>query len=124
MVLCKKIREIKTSRIVRDNYCQTELTLPPSLPKDVEDALRPYFTYTQNQQRTPTNTCDSPIANISMHAESAIDHDARDASLRRKLFQTIGNTSEYSAEYERDVQLDSPPPQTPEMVNSLEMDFK
>lgn len=45
-----------------------------------------------------------------------IDHDARDESLRRKLFQTIANTSKQSSEYERDVHLDSPAPQTPEMV--------
>lgn len=103
---------------MRDNSCQTELTLPPILPKHVEDALRPYFTYTQDQQITPTKDCDSQF-NTTMQYASAIDHDARDASLRRKLFQNFANTSDHSSEYERDVNLDSPAPQTPEMVRQL-----
>lgn len=118
-------KESQTTPIVRsakmrDGWCQTDLTLPPILPIEVENALRPHFTYTQSQQQTPSKViiCDSSVnANKTIHNESIIDHDARDASLRRKLFQTIANTSEYSTEYERDVHLDSPPPQTPEMVN-------
>lgn len=103
------------ARNVCDNSCQTELTLPPTLPKEVEDALRPYFTFMQNQQKTPSKDCDMSF-NITMQNASVIDHDARDASLRRKLF--LGsNVSDHSADYEREVHLDSPAPQTPEMVS-------
>ncbi|XP_031630119.1 protein aurora borealis [Contarinia nasturtii] len=104
------------SRVMRDNCCQTELTLPPILPKNVEEALRPYFTFTQNQQTLPIVHCDSSC-NTTMQYATNIDHDARDASLRRKLFQTATNTSNHSnePEFERDVHLDSPAPQTPEM---------
>lgn len=107
------------ARMMRDNSCQTELTLPPILPKEVEDALRPYFTFTQDQQQTPTEDCDSQF-NTTMQYVSTIDHDARDASLRRKLFQNFANTSDHSSEYERDVNLDSPAPQTPEMVRDVD----
>lgn len=102
-------------RNVCDNSCQTELTLPPILPKEVEDALRPYFTFMQNQQKTPSKDCDSSF-NITMQNASVIDHDARDASLRRKLLYGV-NVSDHSAEYECEVHLDSPAPQTPEMVS-------
>lgn len=121
MVLSKKLRDSPNSRITRDNYCQTELTLPPILPKEVEDMLKPYFTFTQNQQRSPAKAiCDSPNNNVSMQSEVAIDHEARDASLRRKLFQTCANTSENCNGYERDIHLDSPVPQTPEMVCKID----
>lgn len=105
-----------TLRTKRDGYCQTELTLPPILPKEIEDALKPFFTYTQEQQQTPVKDCDN-ILNTTNNM-SMIDHDARDASLRRKLFQTYANVSEASStEYERDILLDSPTPQTPELVS-------
>lgn len=107
---------LAVARNVCDNSCQTELTLPPTLPKEVEDALRPYFTFMQNQQKTPSKDCDMSF-NITMQNASVIDHDARDASLRRKLLYGI-NVSDHSADYERDVHLDSPAPQTPEMVSS------
>lgn len=58
IILSRSLRN--NARITRDNYCQTELTLPPNLPKEVEDALRPYFTYTQNQQQPSLEFCDSP----------------------------------------------------------------
>lgn len=119
IILSKQLRETPSRRITRDNSCQTELTLPPVLPKEVEEALRPYFTYTQNQQRTPVKISKSPSDNISMSSDSVIDHDARDASLRRKLFQIYANTSEHSTESKRDVYLDSPAPQTPEMVRPV-----
>lgn len=106
-----------TARIVCDNSCQTELTLPPILPKEVEDALRPYFTFMQNQQKTPSKDCDSSF-NITMQNASLIDHDARNALLRRKLLYPMAvNVSDHSTDYERDVHLDSPAPQTPEMVS-------
>lgn len=115
-------RDNQQTRVMRDNCCQTELTLPPILPKDVEDVLRPYFTFTQNQQKLPIIDCDSSF-NTTMQSATEIDHDARDASLRRKLFQTATNTSHHSTEteFERDVHLDSPAPQTPDMVRILDI---
>lgn len=113
-------QQLVGARVTCDNSCQTELTLPPTLPKEVEDALRPYFTYKQDQQKTPTKVCDSSF-NITMRNASVIDHDARNALLFRKLFPTAINVSaDHSADYERDVHLDSPAPQTPEMVRQLE----
>lgn len=53
----------------------------------------------------------NPIGCIVEH----IDHDARDASLRKKLFQTMANTGERT-EFEREILLDSPAPRTPDMV--------
>lgn len=105
------------TRAKRDNWCQTELTLPPILPKAIEDALRPYFTFTQSQQCTPSKDCDRSVAADCAHNES-IDHEARNASLRRKLFQSstakfVNDSS--PSDYERDVLLDSPTPQTPEL---------
>lgn len=115
-VLPTSLQKTEKSRAKRDGYCQTELTLPPILPKEIEDALRPFFTYTQEQQQTPVKDCDTTL-NTTNNA-SVIDHDARDASLRRKLFQTFANLSHASStEYERDVMLDSPTPQTPELVS-------
>lgn len=94
----------------RDGYCQTELTLPPILPKDLENALRPYFTYKMSQQQLPL---------LSDDEDENIDHDARDASLRRKLFKPF-NAGDMSSSSEHDIifespNLDSPAPHTPEL---------
>lgn len=116
IILSSSLMKNGKSRNVRDGYCQTELTLPPVLPKEIEDLLKPFFTYTQEQQQTPVKDCDSVLN--TTNDVSIIDHDARDASLRRKLFQTYANVSEASStEYDRDVLLDSPTPQTPELVS-------
>lgn len=99
----------------RDAHCQTVLTFPSVLPKEVEDALRPFFTFTQSQQQSPSIDCDRTVDAACANNDS-IDHDARDASLRRKLFQPYTNASDTSStEYDRDVFLDSPTPQTPEL---------
>ncbi|KAJ8965543.1 hypothetical protein NQ314_004043 [Rhamnusium bicolor] len=47
---------------------QTVLTFPPQLPDHIEELLKPYFTYTQDQQYTQTDK-------------------AKDTSLYRKLFE-------------------------------------
>lgn len=47
---------------------QTILTLPPVLPDHVEEALKPYFTFTQDQQESSEN-------------------DIKDTSLYRQLFE-------------------------------------
>lgn len=96
----------------RDAICQTELTLPPLLPKEIEDLLRPYFSYTIDQQQSPSKfNCDTSIA---------IDHDARDASLRRKLFGSSINSTESSCDDDLQCSLSalSPPPESPKLVSS------
>ncbi|XP_037042652.1 protein aurora borealis [Bradysia coprophila] len=94
-------------KTVRDGICQTELSLPPNLPKDIEDLLKPYFTQTMNQQQSPAKDCDTTI-----------DHDARDALLRRKLFNQSSSSSSSSV-YDDHIDLDleclSPPPCSPEL---------
>ncbi|KAH8373461.1 hypothetical protein KR009_007685 [Drosophila setifemur] len=61
------------SRRKRDCEVQTELTLPPVLPKSLEDALRPFF---------------QPHLAIRMsgRSKSSNDHDIFNSSMRRKLF--------------------------------------
>ncbi len=97
----------------RDGICQTELSLPPNLPKDIEDLLKPYFSQTMNQQQSPAKDCDTTI-----------DHDARDASLRRKLFNETASTGSIS-EYDEHVGFDfaSPPPCSPELVSLISFFF-
>lgn len=92
----------------------TELTPPSILPN--KDALRPNFAYTQHQQTTPTKDCDRS-SNVTMEHTPTIDHDACNELLLRKLFPTTVaiNVSADSAEFECDLQSDSPAPQTPEM---------
>ncbi|KAJ6646072.1 Protein aurora borealis [Pseudolycoriella hygida] len=91
----------------RDGICQTELSLPPQLPKEIEDLLKPYFSQTMNQQQSPVYDCDTTI-----------DHDARDASLRRKLFRD--SESSCSSEIADEIELDcsSPPPCSPQLRNN------
>lgn len=50
---------------MKNNSAQTILTLPPVLPLDLEEMLKPYFTYTENQQES----------------------ESRNNSLYRKLFE-------------------------------------
>lgn len=108
-------RPAPTKKCKRDGYCQTELTLPPILPKEIEDALRPFFTFTQSQQQTPSKDCDSTVDEAGSNIDG-IDHDARNASFVRKLFQPRVNANDTSStEYEHDVLLDSPTPRTPEL---------
>lgn len=98
----------RVSKNTRDGICQTELSLPPNLPKDIEDLLKPYFSQTMNQQQSPAKDCDTTI-----------DHDARDASLRRKLFNETASIDTSSlSEYDDHVELEcmSPPPCSPELV--------
>ncbi|KAH8328022.1 hypothetical protein KR067_003066 [Drosophila pandora] len=61
------------SRRKRDCEVQTELTLPPVLPKALEDALRPYF-----QPHL--------AGRLSDRGKSSGGHDIFNSSMRRKLF--------------------------------------
>ncbi|XP_076642906.1 aurora kinase A activator-like protein bora [Halictus rubicundus] len=57
-----------SSKLKKDGWSQTVLSLPPQLPSHVAEALKPYFTFTQEQ-----------------NAESD-DANSSNNSLRRKLF--------------------------------------
>lgn len=101
------------TRPTRDAICQTELTLPPHLPAELEALLRPFCTFTQNQQQSP-----SKVGSIGANS-SRIDHDARDASLRRKLFDASLNSTQSSGDFR--LELDeclSPAPTSPEIASS------
>lgn len=103
----------------RDGYCQTELTFPPILPKNIEDILRPYFIYTMNQQQTPTKDCDKINT-------TAVEQDLRDASLRRKLFETSLCSTSGSEDNFQQIELAdhlSPPPKSPDLINTKQVNF-
>ncbi|XP_031826709.2 aurora kinase A activator-like protein bora [Nomia melanderi] len=71
-------------KVKKDGWSQTVLSLPPNLPPDVAEALKPYFTFTQEQNS------DSDDANSSNN------------SLRRKLFfnnDECAENEEESSEY-------------------------
>lgn len=112
---------------VRDATCQTDLQLPVHLPKEIEDLLLPYFTYANvNQQQSPAKTihnCDrrsfGAVAAAAAAAEAdAIDHDARNESLCRKLFATDrhSNASEGAVDMKYSFSSWSPPPASPILV--------
>ncbi|XP_052862827.1 protein aurora borealis [Anopheles cruzii] len=108
---------------------QTVLTFPPTLPPEVEDVLGKFLTFNEDQQQKHGVSLDESSAS------SSIDHEARDASLRRKLF-SIFNPNEDGGTSDADVtgplsdSLDdidllalSPAPISPEvMVGSGETD--
>lgn len=96
-------------KLKRDAICQTELTIPPILSKELEDLLRPFTTYTVDQQQSP----------CKLNCDTTIDYEARDASLRRKLFETsINTTSTSNSDVDRRIELDglSPAPRSPSPV--------
>lgn len=102
----------RKSKRKRDGVTQTVLTFPPILPKEVEDMLAPYFGFHDNQQQTHESINESDVS---------IDHDARDASLRRKLFNCTTASTD-SETRDQDDSLDhldmhslSPAPVTPEV---------
>lgn len=101
----------RKSKRKRDGIVQTILTFPPILPKEVEDILAPYFSFHDNQQQTHESI---------IELDNSIDHDARDASLRRKLFNCSAAST--ASEGDRDDSLGnldmrslSPAPGTPEV---------
>ncbi|XP_058130187.1 protein aurora borealis [Anopheles ziemanni] len=113
----------RSKRRTRDGVSQTILTFPPQLPDHVEEVLQKYLTYKEDQQQTHNSTLDES-------AGCSIDHDARDASLRRKLFNISGRNadSDDDAEATRlgnslddlELQALSPAPDSPEVVISQE----
>lgn len=101
----------RKSKRKRDGICQTVLTFPPELPPEVEAMLAPYFNFHDNQQQTHET--------IDETDGSFIDHDARDASLRRKLFTCASDSEEPEDREDSLDRLDlrclSPPPVSPEL---------
>lgn len=101
----------RKSKRKRDGIAQTILSFPPNLPKEIEDLLAPYFSYHSNQQQKHKLPDDS---------DATIDHEARDASLRRKLFNcssssiTTGSNREDSLD-QLDLGSLSPAPGTPDI---------
>ncbi|XP_035785524.1 protein aurora borealis-like [Anopheles albimanus] len=69
----------------RDGVAQTVLTLPPVLPPEVEAVLSKFLTFNEDQQQK------NNVPTLDESSASSIDHDARDASLRRKLFNIISS---------------------------------
>lgn len=125
----------------RDAVCQTVLTIPPHVSAELENALRPFCTFTADQQQqaesaaaasaSPSNcrasngdlNDDQDDADEAEDEEDVIDHDARDASLRRKLFNTSPAERRSSERFW--VPLEglelvncSPPPGSPELVSA------
>ncbi|XP_063992025.1 protein aurora borealis [Diachasmimorpha longicaudata] len=74
----RPVEALSISRVsqiaTKDCATQTVLTLPPVLPKDLEDALKPYFTYTQDQN-TPSDTDDANSSNNSLRRKLFFTHD-------------------------------------------------
>ncbi|NP_001122572.1 protein aurora borealis [Nasonia vitripennis] len=68
----------KSKKEKRDSWTQTVLSLPPELPPNVEEALKPYFNFTQDQN------CENEEANSSNN------------SLRRKLFSNHDDSQDES----------------------------
>lgn len=75
---------------VRDGFSQTVLTFPPKLPKEVEDMLAGFCTYTQDQQQE----------------ESSVEslNDSSNASLRRKLFETSLNSDDLGVTHQEETE--------------------
>ncbi|XP_045624153.2 uncharacterized protein bora [Procambarus clarkii] len=58
-------------------WCQTELTLPPILPKAVEEALKPFCTFTQDQwwQGSTENDEGTNVNNTTLRRKLLFSHD-------------------------------------------------
>ncbi|XP_060528994.1 protein aurora borealis isoform X2 [Cylas formicarius] len=89
-------------------YCngtsQTVLTLPPVLPKELEKALKPFFTYTEDQQQSNVDREYIQYTNIS------------NCPLYRELFEFDDN-----AQMPGDIQSQLPPPALSTGVSPLQL---
>lgn len=97
----------KPGRRIRDSSSQTELTFPPVLPPEIENILKPFFTYKENQQDK-----------LDYDENLLAEYEARDALLRRKLFD-FNEYREYEEPAIRDYENCSPPPTSPDFVSFL-----
>lgn len=94
----------KPGRRIRDSSSQTMLSFPPILPPEIEAILKPYFNYQENQQQELD------------FKENLVDYEARDALLRRKLFD-INDFQEIEEPLIYEYDHFSPPPKSPELVS-------
>lgn len=95
----------KPGRRIRDNSSQTVLSFPPVLPPEIEEILKPFFNYQENQQQK-----------LNYKENSEVDYEARDALLRRKLFD-INDLREFDEPVIHEYDHFSPPPKSPELVS-------
>ncbi|XP_055532284.1 protein aurora borealis [Wyeomyia smithii] len=112
--------DCRNSKRKRDGIAQTVLTFPPNLPKEIEELLARFCTFHDDQQQAHETVDEST---------SSIDHDARDASLRRKLFNCMHGVSSSGSEKDDSLdQLDlrslSPAPVTPELDREAVQNLK
>ncbi|XP_058836322.1 protein aurora borealis [Topomyia yanbarensis] len=110
----------RSSKRKRDGITQTVLTFPPILPREIEELLAPFCSYHNNQQQNHAKANDS---------DASIDHEARDASLRRKLFNCMNASTATGSDRDDSLeQLDlrslSPAPVTPELDKGLVQNLK
>lgn len=96
----------KPGRRIRDSSSQTVLSFPPILPPEVEEILKPYFNYQEDQQQELD------------YKENTVDYEARDALLRRKLFD-MNDCQEIEEPVIYEYDHFSPPPKSPELVSFL-----
>lgn len=85
----------------RDNACQTVLSLPPTLPPEVEQVLRPFFTFTEDQQQLCNN----------------INENLMNASLCRRLFHFSSEDESIDSTNSSVKSGDLPPFQSPKLVS-------
>ncbi|KAL5291133.1 BORA family protein [Megaselia abdita] len=92
----------KPGRRIRDSSSQTILSFPPILPPEVEEILKPFFNFQENQQQELD------------YQENFVDYEARDALLRRKLFD-INDYQDIEEPIIYEYDHFSPPPKSPEL---------
>ncbi|XP_012221144.2 protein aurora borealis [Linepithema humile] len=60
------------SKLKKDVWCQTVLSLPLNLPQNVEEALKPFYVFTQEQN---TENDDANLSNNSLRRKLFFNHD-------------------------------------------------
>nr|XP_053655736.1 uncharacterized protein LOC128704651 [Cherax quadricarinatus]XP_053655737.1 uncharacterized protein LOC128704651 [Cherax quadricarinatus]XP_053655738.1 uncharacterized protein LOC128704651 [Cherax quadricarinatus]XP_053655739.1 uncharacterized protein LOC128704651 [Cherax quadricarinatus]XP_053655740.1 uncharacterized protein LOC128704651 [Cherax quadricarinatus] len=78
-MLCTPVQSAASHPVSHTNtvWCQTELSLPPVLPEAVEEALRPFCTFTQEQwwQGSTENDEGTNINNTTLRRKLLFSHD-------------------------------------------------
>lgn len=102
----EKIKSAPKRIKVRDGVCQTVLTFPPKLPKEVEDLLAGFCTYTQEQQQEEQEEREQALATETDDEQQQFN-DSSNASLRRKLFETSLNCHDLGVGKEEEEAIES-----------------
>ncbi|XP_020292287.1 uncharacterized protein LOC109858953 [Pseudomyrmex gracilis] len=63
------------SKSKKDVWCQTVLSLPLNLPQNVEEVLKPFFTFTQDQNEQSTDNEEANVSNSSLRRKLFFAHD-------------------------------------------------